>query len=267
MDDLLQSVDLRGVATLTLNRPQQHNAFDDALIARLTSSLRSLDERQDIRVVVLTGSGPSFCAGGDVEWMRRAADRSKDENEADAAALFEMLHTLDSLTKPTIAVVHGGAYGGGVGLVACCDVALAASGSIFCLSEVKLGLIPATVGPFVVRSIGARQARRFFLSAESIFAEQALSIGLVHQVVAESALGGARDRIIEALLMGAPGAQADAKSLIALCETHSVDEAMMRETSRRLAARRASTEGREGLDAFLSKRTAAWRGTRTRHDV
>jgi len=267
MDDLLQSIDARGVATLILNRPQRHNAFDDVLIAHLTVSLRALDERKDVRLVVLTGAGPSFCAGGDVEWMRRSARLSADENEADAAALFEMLRTLDSLTKPTVAIVHGGAYGGGVGLVACCDIAIAASGASFCLSEVKLGLIPATVGPFVVRSIGARQARRFFLTAESIFAEQALAIGLVHQVVAENALGASRERIIDALLMGAPGAQADAKSLIALCETHPTDDGLMRETSRRLATRRASSEGREGLEAFLAKRFAAWREAKARRDV
>jgi methylglutaconyl-CoA hydratase len=267
MDDLLQSIDSRGVATLTLNRPNRHNAFDDALIAHMTLVLRDLERRQDVRLVVLTGSGPSFCAGADIEWMRRVARASLEANEADAIALFELLRTLDSLSKPTIALVHGDAYGGGVGLVACCDIAIASDRASFCFSEVKLGVIPAVVCPFIIRAIGVRQARRFFMTAETIFAESALAIGLVHRVVPENVLGSDRDALIEALLQGAPGAQAEAKSLIGLCETHPLSEKLMRETARRLAARRASSEGQEGLAAFLEKRSPAWRANGKRGDV
>jgi methylglutaconyl-CoA hydratase len=259
MGDLLQSIDARGVATLTLNRPNRRNAFDEALVAHMTDALRRLDERRDVRVVILAGSGPSYCAGADVEWMRRAAQDTLEANEADAIALFELLRTLDRLSKPTIALVHGGAYGGGVGLVACCDIAIASESARFCLSEVKLGVIPAVVGPFVIRSIGIRQARRFFLTAEVILAEDALAMGLVHQVVPENALGPSRDRMLDALLLGAPGAQAEAKSLIRLCEAHPIDVDLMQETARSLAARRASAEGQEGLSAFLAKRPPTWR--------
>jgi methylglutaconyl-CoA hydratase len=258
MDDLLKSVDARGVATVTLNRPERHNAFDDVLVAHLTSTLRSLDKDDEVRLVAIAGAGPSFCAGGDIEWLRRAAKRSSEENEEEAAALFEMFRTLHGLTKPTIALINGAAYGGGVGLVACCDIAIAAADASFCLSEVRLGLIPATVGPFVIRSIGARQARRFFLTAERVTAEQALAIGLVHLVTEENHLSAASNQIISALLQGAPGAQADAKSLIAFCESQPIDDELREDTSRRLAERRASIEGQEGLSAFLSKRPASW---------
>ena len=264
MDDLLQSIDSRGVATLTLNRPNRHNAFDDALIIHMTEVLRALDARHDVRIVILAGAGPSYCAGADVEWMRRAAEGTLEANENDAIALFELLSTLDRLSKPTIALVHGVAYGGGVGLVACCDIAIASERASFCLSEVKLGVVPAVIGPFVIRSIGVRQARRFFMSAEVIFAEDALAIGLVHQVVPESNLGASRDRMIDALLLGAPGAQRDAKSLIRLCERHPIDADLMKETARRLAERRASSEGREGLNAFIEKRPPAWLADRDR---
>lgn len=258
MEYLLKSVDARGVATVTLNRPERHNAIDDVLIAHLTSVLRSLDKDDEVRLVAIAGAGRSFCAGGDIEWLRRAAQRSEEENEEEAASLFEMFLTLHGLTKPTIALVNGAAYGGGVGLVACCDIAIAAKDASFCLSEVRLGLIPATVAPFVLRSIGARQARRFFLTAERVTAEQALAIGLVHLVTPDSDLSAASDQIIGALLQGAPGAQADAKSLIDFCESQPVDDELKEEASRRLAKRRASIEGQEGLSAFLSKRRASW---------
>jgi methylglutaconyl-CoA hydratase len=258
MDDILLSIDARGVASLTLNRPMRHNAIDGVFISHLTSSLRSLDKDDDVRLVTLTGAGPSFCAGGDIEWLRSAGQRSSEENGEEAASLFEMFRTLHELTKPTVALVNGAAYGGGVGLVACCDVAIAAADASFCLSEVRLGLIPATVAPFVLRSIGARQARRYFLTAERMTAEQALAIGLVQIVAPEHDLKAAGDRIVAALLQGAPGAQTDAKSLIAFCESQPIDDDLKEETSRRLAERRASIEGQEGLSAFLTKRRAAW---------
>ena len=253
--DLLLHLDPRGVATLTLNRPDRHNAFDDALIAAITAALEALGARADVRAVVLTGAGRSFSAGADVGWMQRMAGYSEAENLADAAALARMLHTLDRLPKPTLAVVNGSAYGGGVGLVACCDVAVASERATFALTEVKLGLTPATISPFVRRAIGARQARRFFTTAEPIGALRARELGLVHEVAAPSELHAVRDRIVDAWLAGAPGAQADAKALTFLSGD---PDALAAETSRRIAARRVSAEGREGLAAFLAKRAPSW---------
>jgi methylglutaconyl-CoA hydratase len=262
MGDLLESIDARGVVTITLNRPERHNAFDDALVAQLTEALRRLDADPNVRVVALSGAGRTFCAGGDIEWMRRLGDRSFDENLSDAVALAELMHTLDRLSKPTIALVRGAAYGGGVGLVACCDVVIASERANFCLSEVRLGVIPAAIGPYILRSIGARQARRFVLTAEVISAERAREIGLVHEVVKEIDLPVAKDRVVEALLSGAPGAQAEAKSSMFLYEGRRIDDNLMKETARRIATLRASPEGREGLSAFLDKRAPAWRANR-----
>src|SRR5208337_4309952 len=170
MSDLLQSIDARGVATLTLNRPERRNAFDDALVADMTAALRALEARDDIRIVVIAGAGRCFSAGGDIEWLKRMAAATSGENLADALALAELMLCLDRLAKPTIAYVHGAAFGGGVGLVACCDIALASERASFCLSEAKLGIIPAAIGPFVLRAIGARQTRRLVLTAEAISA-------------------------------------------------------------------------------------------------
>lgn len=259
MADLLETVDHRGVATLTLNRPDRHNAFDDALIADLDAALVRLADRPDVRILVLASTGRSFSAGADLGWMRRMAGYAEAENLADAAALARMLHRLDRLRMPTIAVVQGSAYGGGVGLVACCDIALASERAGFCLTEVKLGLTPATIGPYVLNAIGARQARRYFATAEVIPAARAREIGLVHEVVPDADLEAVRDRVVEAVLQGAPGAQADAKALVFRCEARSVDAALGEETSRLIATRRASAEGREGLDAFLNRRAPAWR--------
>ena len=259
MTDLLEAVDHRGVATLTLNRPDRHNAFDDALIVDLDEALVRLADRPDVRALVLASTGRSFSAGADLGWMRRMAGYAEAENLADAAALARMLHRLDRLRMPTIAVVQGSAFGGGVGLVACCDIAIASERAGFCLTEVKLGLTPATIGPYVINAIGARQARRFFTTAEVIPAARAREIGLVHEVVPETELGAMRDRVLEAVLQGAPGAQADAKALVFRCEARPVDAALGQETSRLIASRRASVEGREGLDAFLNRRAPGWR--------
>lgn len=259
MADLLETIDHRGVATLTLNRPDRHNAFDDALICDLDAALVRLAARPDVRALVLASTGRSFSAGADLGWMRRMAGYAEAENLADAAALARMLHRLDRLRMPTIAVVQGSAYGGGVGLVACCDIAIASERAGFCLTEVKLGLSPATIGPYVVNAIGARQARRYFTTAEVIPAARAREIGLLHEVVPDAELEALRDRVIEALLQGAPGAQADAKALVFRCEARPVDAALGEETSRLIATRRASAEGREGLDAFLNRRAPAWR--------
>ncbi len=260
--ELMESRDERGVTTLTLNRPNKRNAFDAALVAQLTHTLRRLDEDPDVRLVILTGAGENFCAGGDIEWMREAAGASSEHNQQDAMALGEMYATLDALSKPTMALVQGAAFGGGVGLVACCDIAVAAKSAKFCLSEVRLGLIPAVVGPYVVKAIGPRHARALFLSAEIIGADCAFHVGLVHEVAQNGGLIAVRDRFVEALLLGAPGAQAQAKRFVAMCREEPINEALVREAARLLAERRASTEGAAGLSGFLEKRRPDWRSLR-----
>lgn len=259
--DLLESIDERGVATLTLNRPERHNAFDGALVAHLTDALRGLEARADVRVVLIRGNGRSFSAGADIDWLRRMAAASFDENLADASALADLMHGLDRLSKPTIAFVHGAAYGGGVGLAACCDIVIATERASFCLSEAKLGIIPAVIGPFVIRAVGARQARRYALTAEVIFPRTAREIGLVHEAASEEEAPALCEKIVAALLRCAPGAQAEAKSLVSLCQARAIDGELARDTTRRIAELRASPEGREGLDAFLGKRSPSWNGT------
>lgn len=257
-DTLIHALDARGVATVTLNRPHLHNAFDDALIAELTGLLAHYGADPAVRAVILTGAGKSFSAGADLGWMKRMADYSYEENLADAAGLARLMHVLDRLPKPTIGLVNGATYGGGVGLVAACDIAIASERASFCLSEVKLGILPAAISPYVVAAIGPRQARRYFQTAEVISAEDARRIGLVHEVVAPDQLEAARDRILAAIFQGAPGAQADAKDLVFTVDRPLTDE-VIAETGRRIALRRASDEGREGLGAFLAKREPAWR--------
>lgn len=260
VNPVIESIDPRGVVTLTLNRPDVHNAFDDALIADLSRMLDRLNGDRTVRAIVLTSIGRSFSAGADLEWMRRAASQSYEENRADAARLAKLLHTLDRLSKPTLAIVQGAAYGGGVGLVACCDIAIASDTATFCLSEVKLGLTPATICPYVINAIGPRWARRLFQTAEAISAAAAREIGLVHEVVLPAELAQRQEAVLSALLRGAPGAQSDSKELVFLCEGRWIDDALRVETGRRIAARRASEEGREGIAAFLGKRKPAWYG-------
>lgn len=267
MDELLEAIDGRGVAVLTLNRPARRNALDEGLIARLTQSLQRLDAAADVRVVVIKGAGGNFCAGGDVEWMKRLAASSPQRNEADALVLAGLLRTLDLLSKPTIALAHGAVYGGGVGLIAACDAAIASQSATFCLSEVKLGLIPAVIGPYLVRAVGTRQARRIALTAEVVDAERAARIGLVQEVAPHEGLAAAADRVVEAILLGAPGALAETKALMHFYEGRPIDAELTRESARRLAARRASAEGREGLSAFLEKRAPAWRAAGKGGDV
>lgn len=254
---VLKTIDGRGVATVTLDRPERHNAFDDGLIGELTETLIECGEAADVRAVVLTGSGASFCAGADLNWMRRCADLTFAANVADAQSMARLMQTLDRLPKPTLAVVNGSAYGGGVGLVACCDIAIAAQDAQFGLSEVKLGLIPAVISPYVVAAIGARQARRFFLTAETFSSETAEEIGLLHATASREALEPLAERILSALLRGGPLAQADAKGLIFAVD-RPVDEGILAEASRRIAERRASAEGREGVEAFLGRRKPSW---------
>lgn len=247
-----------GLVTLTLDRPDRHNAFDDALIATLTESLERLAADAAVRAVVLRGEGKSFSAGADLGWMRRMADYTEAENRRDAEALGRLMHVLDALPVPTVAAVQGAAIGGGVGLVACCDIAVASERAVFALSEVRLGLVPAVISPFVVRAMGARAARRYFLTGERFDAATAHRLGLVHQCVAPEALDGAVAEIVEALGQGGPAAQRAAKRLVADVAGRPPADCL-EETARLIADIRASEEGREGLGAFLEKRDPAWR--------
>jgi len=246
------------IATVTLNRPAIHNAFDETLIAKLTQTFVELDDERDVRVVVLAGAGRSFCAGADLNWMRRMAAFDHDENLRDATALAAMLRALYALSKPTIARVHGAAYGGGVGLIAACDIAIAVPEATFALTEAKLGLIPATIGPYVIEAIGARQARRYFLTAERFAAAEALRIGLLHELVELPQLDARIDDIIGALRAAGPFAQLECKALIRGVAHRPIDADVISGTAGHIAAVRASPEGKEGVAAFLGKRTPAW---------
>ncbi len=257
-DNILIEIDERGVATVTLNRAEKHNAFNDDVIAELAETFASLGTNDDVRVIVLTGAGKSFSAGADLSWMKKTATYSHEDNEA-AMRLSGMLSTLANCPKPTIANVNGAAFGGGVGLTACCDIAIAKSTAIFSLSEVKLGLTPATISPYVVRAIGARTAQRYFLTGERFDGVEARRIGLVHEIAqSPEEAGMILDGIIEQLLAGGPTAQADCKELIQLVAGRKIDEPLRKATAERIAARRASDEGQEGLSAFFEKRKPNW---------
>jgi len=247
-----------GITTVTLNRPAIHNAFDDTLIRALTHTLRELDGNPATRVVVLTGAGKSFSAGADLNWMRRMAGYSEAENLDDARELAGLLWTLHRLGKPTVARVQGAAFGGGVGLVAACDVAIASTAASFALTEVKLGIIPAVISPYVVAAIGERQARRYCLSAERFEAAEAHRIGLVHEVVAVEALDARIAALGRQLLVNGPAALAACKDLIGAVSRGPLDDSMVEDTARRIARVRASAEGQEGLSAFLEKRRPRW---------
>ena len=247
-----------GVATVWMNRPDVHNAFNEALIAELTAACAGLDADATVRVVVLAGRGKSFSAGADLNWMRRAADASVEENLQDARKLAGMLRTLAEMGKPTIARVHGAALGGGMGLASACDICLAGTGAVFATSEVKFGIIPSAISPYVLRAIGARQATRYFQSAERISAARALELGLAHEVAAPDALDAKLAEIVTALLQGGPKSQAASKDLIRAVADRPIDDALVEDTARRIATLRATPEAREGLAAFLDKRPAAW---------
>ncbi|WP_207063588.1 enoyl-CoA hydratase/isomerase family protein [Motiliproteus sp. SC1-56] len=258
-DTVLYTQDDRGVATLTLNRPEVHNAFDDAIIAALIQHLEAVAENPEVRVLVLRSEGKNFSAGADLNWMRRMAENSFDDNMVDARGLARLMQLLNDLPQPTIALVQGAAFGGAVGLAACCDMVVATHASRFCLSEVKIGLIPAVISPYVVRAIGERQARRYFLTAETFDADLAQHWGLVHQVVAETAqLDAAAEALIAQLLGNSPQAIAQAKQLIDAVANRPTDAAVIEDTARRIAEIRVSAEGQEGLSAFLNKRKPSW---------
>lgn len=248
------------VARVALNRPQVHNAFDDALIAELTDTIGKLDRDTGVRFIVLTGNGSTFSAGADLVWMRGMARANEAENRADSERLAALMRTLNTLSKPTLARVNGSAYGGGVGLVACCDIAIAADTAKFGLTEVKLGLVPAVISPYVVAAIGARQARRLFVTGEIFDAAYAQRIGLVHETVAAAALDEAVDRVLHWLAKGGPHAQHEAKHLaLELGGTLDRDSGRTDMNNAALIARlRVSPEGQEGLTAFLDKRAPNW---------
>lgn len=249
------------VAIVTLNRPEVRNAFDDVLIADLTRVFGEIERDDGVRVMVLAGAGKAFCAGADLNWMKRMAAYSEAENLRDANQLAALMSTLDRLRKPTIARVQGAAFGGGVGLVACCDLAVAVPETVFCLSEVRLGLIPAVISPYVVQAIGARAARRYFLTAERFGASEARVLGLVSDVVEAGRLDATVQALAAQLLKGGPEAIAASKELIAAVNDRPIDAGVMADTARRIARQRAGAEGREGVAAFLEKRPASWMGS------
>lgn len=247
-----------GVARVTLNRPELRNAFDDELIRKLRNIFEELSADRSVRVMVLAGNGPAFCAGADLNWMKRMAGYGYEENLADAQALAKMLATLDRFPKPTIARVHGPVFAGGTGLVAACDIAIGTPEAKFCLSEAKLGLSPATISPYVMRAMGERMARRYFLSAEVFDAEEAYRIGMLSALVPAADLDASIDALVKHLLAGGPQAHAKIKELIRAVAHRPVDDALAADTARRIAEIRGSPEGKEGIASFLEKRKAAW---------
>jgi methylglutaconyl-CoA hydratase len=251
-------IDDRRIATITLNRPEVHNAFNAALIAELADAFDRAAE-SEVRGLVLTGAGPSFSAGADLNWMRSMVDASEADNRADARRLAAMLRKLDRLPCPTIARVNGNAFGGGVGLIACCDLAVADEAALFALTEVRLGLAPATIAPFVISRIGVRNARRFMLTGERMDAPSATHVGLITEVAAVDRIDARIGELIDRLLAGGPRAQAHIKELIRMVADHRSDrDSLDQRTSELIAALRVSREGQEGLSAFLEKRRPDW---------
>ena len=251
-------IDKRGVATVTLNNPEKHNAFDDGIIAQLTSFFVQIGADKDVRAMILAATGKNFSAGADLNWMKRMMSYSYEENLKDAKALAAMLKTLNFLPVPTIARVQGAAFGGAVGLISCCDMAVAASGSGFSLSEVKIGLLPATISPYVIDAIGKRAARRYFVTAERFSAQTAAQLGLVSEVVEEDQLDDKINQLIENLLGNSPAAVKGAKELVFNVGGREIDAELIDFTCERIADIRVSAEGQEGLSAFFEKRKPAW---------
>lgn len=247
-----------GVATIWMNRPDVHNAFNAQLIADLAAACIELDADATVRAVVLAGRGKSFSAGADLNWMKAAGEASEAENFADAMRLAGMLRTLAEMKKPTIARVHGAALGGGMGLASACDICIAGDKAVFATSEVKFGIIPSAISPYVIRAIGERQAYRYFQTAERITSARAAALGLAHEAVATEELDAKVKEVVEALLQGGPKSQAAAKDLIRAVANRPVSDAVVEDTARRIASLRVTPEAKEGLAAFLDKRPAAW---------
>ena len=249
-----------GVATITLSQPEIRNAFSDVVIAEITAAFAEVGQRGDVRAVVLAAEGPAFCAGANLNWMRAMADYTREENLADAGKLAAMLHTIATCPHPTIARVQGDVYAGGMGLVSVCDMAVAADTAGFCLSEVKIGLIPATIAPYVLRAMGTRAGQRYFLTGERFDAAEALRIGFVHQVVAADDLDSAVDGLLKHLLSAGPAAVRACKRLVHDVAGQNIDASLIARTVECIADIRASAEGKEGVQAFLNKRKPNWLG-------
>lgn len=246
------------VARITLTRPEMRNAFNDEVIARMLAAIEEVGQRADVRAVVLAAEGPAFCAGADLNWMRRIADYSRDDNLADAGQLAAMLKALYECPKPTVARVQGDVFAGGMGLVAACDMAVSVDTATYCLSEVKLGLIPATISPYVIRAMGARAAHRYFLTAERFSAAEAHRIGFVHEVVSGDALDSTVNALTHALCGAGPDAVRACKRLVHNVAEREIDDALVAQTVAGIADIRASAEGREGVQSFLQKRKPKW---------
>ena len=258
MNFVTTTIDDRGVATVTLNNPDKHNAFDDVMISELTQIFKTLNNNADVRVMILAATGKSFSAGADLNWMKRMVNYSREENLADAMALADMLKTLNFMTMPTIARVQGATFGGAVGLVSCCDLAVANQTSVFSLSEAKIGLIPATIVPYVVAAIGQRACRRYFTTAERFDADKALNLGLVSQLANdEQALDAAVAQLVKQLLTSGPQAVAAAKQLL-FDVGNNITDKVIAQTCECIADIRVSPEGQQGLSAFLKKRSPTW---------
>lgn len=248
-----------GVGILTLNRPTRHNALDETLINEITAGLQDLESNPHVHLVVLSSVGKSFCAGADISWLKRETTNTLEENLRDARNLGRLMTTLNNLRKPTIGRIQGPTFGSGVGLVACCDIAIATYDAQFALSDVKLGIIPAVVSPFIMAAVGERFVRRYTLSAERFSAAEAYRIGLVHEVVPdETELDQALIEIVDSLLKNGPQAMAECKSLLRDLSARPIDDAVIEEAAQRMARVRSSAEGREGLTAFIEKRKPNW---------
>ncbi|HEY6135337.1 MAG TPA: enoyl-CoA hydratase/isomerase family protein [Rubrivivax sp.] len=250
----------RHIAKVFLNRPDVRNAFNDTVIAELTAAFAQLGTDSGLRVIVLGGHGKAFCAGADLAWMRTMADYTWDENRADAQALADMLWTIYRCPVPIVGRIHGDCYAGGLGLAAVCDVLVAGEGVQFCLSEARLGLMPATIAPYVIRALGEQAARRYFITAERFDATRAQALGFVHEVVAAEALDAKVDEVVATLVGNGPAALRACKRLVQDFAGRPIDEALRTDSVRRIAGIRASVEGKEGVQSFLSKRTPAWQG-------
>ena len=247
-----------GIATVVLSRPDVRNAFNDEVIAELSQAFIQLGDDPQVRAIVLMAEGPAFCAGADLNWMRRMADYSREENEQDAEKLAFMLRTIYECPKPTIARVQGDVYAGGMGLVACCDMAVSVDTANYCLSEVKLGLIPATIGPYVIRAMGPRASHRYFLTAERFNAQEALRIGFVHEVVGADQLDTKVGEMVAALVAASPNAIKECKKLVQYVADRDITRLLIDHTVKAIADIRASAEGKEGVQSFLNKRKPNW---------
>lgn len=246
------------IARIWLDQPDARNAFDDIVIAELTQAFTEAGAAAQVKAIVLGANGPAFCAGANLNWMRRMADYTRDENIADAGKLAAMLRTIAECPKPTIVRVQGDVYAGGMGLVAACDMAVSVDTAWYCLSEVKIGLVPATISPYVLRAMGTRASQRYFLTAERFTAAEAHRIGFVHEVVAADALDAKVDELVKALTGASPAAVRACKQLIADVAGREIDDALIAQTVEGIADIRASDEGREGVQAFLQKRKPSW---------